>query len=230
MWALPSLDYARALDEELIGLIAQRDEQALERLYEKYGRAVYSLALRMVRDPARAEEVSQEVFLKVWRRPNSYVAGRGSFVTWLLSVAHHRAVDELRGRRHDTLPIDVTDGAGLDIVDDAIDLADVAWIGERRVAIRAALGGLPEPQRHALELAYYGGLTQREISDRLGEPIGTIKTRMRLAMQKLRTSLAEVAVLDGRSNGDGERNGNGHAHPGSLSVYAREAEGPRVDV
>ena len=224
MWALPSLDYARALDEELIARIADRDERALERLYEKYGRAVYSLVLRMLRDPSRAEEVSQAVFLKVWRRPGSYVAGRGPFVTWLLSVAHHRAVDELRARRYDTLPIDGTDGGGIEIVDDAADLADVAWMGERRVAIRAALGQLPQTQRHALELAYYGGLTQREISDRLGEPIGTVKTRMRLAMQKLRASLAGVAALDGRING------NGHADAGSLAAYARQGEARHADV
>jgi RNA polymerase sigma-70 factor (ECF subfamily) len=224
VWALPSLDYARALDEELIGLIAQRDERALERLYEKYGRAIYSLVLRMLRDPARAEEVSQEVFLKVWRRPGSYAPGRGPFVTWLLSVAHHRAVDELRARRHDTLPIDGADGVGIEIVDESADLSDVAWVGERRVAIRAALGGLPQTQRHAIELAYYAGLTQREISDRLGEPLGTIKTRMRLAMQKLRASLADVAAIDGSVNG------NGHGGAAPLVRYARETGGRHVDV
>jgi RNA polymerase sigma-70 factor (ECF subfamily) len=224
VWALPILDYARALDEELIGLIAQRDERALERLYERYGRAIYSLVLRMLHDPSRAEEVSQEVFLKVWRRPDSYSPGRGPFVTWLLSVAHHRAVDELRARRHDTLPIDGADGGGLEIVDESADLAEVAWFGERRVAIRAALGGLPQTQRHAIELAYYAGLTQREISDRLGEPIGTIKTRMRLAMQKLRTSLADVAAVDGHANG------NGHDRSTSLTRYARQAGGSHADV
>ena len=224
MWALPVLEYARALDEELIGRVAQRDERALEQLYEKYGRAIYSLVLRMLRDPSRAEEVSQEVFLKVWRRPESYTPGRGPVVTWLLSVAHHRAVDELRARRHDTLPIDGADGGGLEIVDDGADLADIAWVRERGLAIRTALVGLPQSQRHAVELAYYGGLTQREISDRLGEPLGTIKTRMRLAMQKLRASLAEVGTVDGRLNG------NGHGDAGELKTYARSVEARHAEL
>lgn len=222
MWALPILDYARALDEELVGLIAERDERALERLYEKYGRAIYSLVLRMLRDPARAEEISQEVFLKVWRRPESYAPGRGLFVTWLLSVAHHRAIDDLRARRHETVAID--ENGGLEIMDGAADLADVAWMGERRVAIRAALGGLPGPQRHAVELAYFGGLTQREISDRLGEPLGTIKTRMRLAMHKLRVSLADLGAVDGPTNG------NGFGSPGELTSYTRQAEARHADL
>jgi RNA polymerase sigma-70 factor (ECF subfamily) len=192
------VDYARALDEELIGLVAQRDERALERLYEKYGRAIYSLVLRMLRDPGRAEEVAQEVFLKVWRRPTSYVAGRGPFATWLLSVAHHRAVDELRARRHEPLPID---GPDADIPDDAEDLDELAWLRERRGAIRHALTALPDAQRAAIELAYFGGLTQREIADRLGQPLGTIKTRMRLAMQKLRGSLTDLALVEGHANG-----------------------------
>ncbi|HEY3080481.1 MAG TPA: sigma-70 family RNA polymerase sigma factor [Chloroflexota bacterium] len=195
------MDYARALDEELIGLVALRDERALERLYEKYGRAIYSLVLRMLRDPGRAEEVAQEVFLRVWRRPTSYVAGRGPFATWLLSVAHHRAVDELRARRHDPLPIDPLDGAGVDVPDEGEDLDELAWVRERRGTIRHALSALPDAQRAAIELAYFGGLTQREIADRLGQPLGTIKTRMRLAMQKLRGSLTDLAAVDGRANG-----------------------------
>jgi RNA polymerase sigma-70 factor (ECF subfamily) len=94
------VDNVQPRDEELVERLALRDERALECLYEKYGRATYSLVLKMLRDPARAEEIAQEVFLKLWRRPSSYVAGRGTFPTWLLSVAHHRAVDELRTRRH----------------------------------------------------------------------------------------------------------------------------------
>jgi RNA polymerase sigma-70 factor (ECF subfamily) len=195
------VDYARALDEELIGLVAKRDERALERLYERYGRAIYSLVFRMLRDPGRAEEVAQEVFLKVWRRPTSYVAGRGPFATWLLSVAHHRAIDELRARRHQPLPIDGPDGPGADVVDGGDDLDELAWLRERRSAIRGALATLPPAQRAAIELAYFGGLTQRQIADRLGEPLGTIKTRMRLAMQKLRGSLTDLAPVDGRANG-----------------------------
>lgn len=184
-------------DEELIDRIARRDERALEQLYDRYGRAAYSLVLRILRDPGRAEEVAQEVFLKVWRQPGSYVPGRGAFATWLMSVAHHRAIDELRARRHATVPIDDPENGAAELPSDGLDPAELAWLGERRVAVRAALAELPPPQRAAIELAYYGGLTQREIADRLGEPLGTVKTRMRLAMQKLRVSLFnEVAPTD----------------------------------
>ena len=196
------MDYAQARDEELVDLLAARDERALERLYEKYGRAVYSLVLKMLREPARAEEVAQEVFLKLWRRPTSYVAGRGTFPTWLLSVAHHRAIDDLRARRHETLPLgDGTNGAP-ELVDETPDLADHAWMREQRSTVRQALATLPVSQRQAIELAYFMGLTQREISDRLGEPLGTIKTRMRLGMHKLRVSLDDLQPShNGYTNG-----------------------------
>lgn len=186
------MDYAQARDEELVSRLELRDERALERLYERYGRATYSLVLKMLRDPGRAEEIAQEVFLKLWRRPTSYVAGRGAFATWLLSVAHHRAVDELRTRRHEVYSLRDGDPPPRELIDDGSDLADAAWIREQRVAVRSALATLPGPQRQAIELAYFAGLTQREIADRLGEPLGTIKTRVRLAMQKLRTVLSAV--------------------------------------
>jgi RNA polymerase sigma-70 factor (ECF subfamily) len=193
------VDYAQARDEELVERLADRDERALERLYERYGRAVYSLVLKMLREPAQAEEIAQEVFLKLWRRPSSYMAGRGTFSTWLLSVAHHRAVDELRARRHETLPL--ADGANgtPELVDEALDLADHAWVREQRMAVRQALATLPVSQRQAIEMAYFMGLTQREIADRLGEPLGTIKTRMRLGMHKLR------GCLDGLNGHDGDQ-------------------------
>jgi len=183
------VDYAQARDEELVERLADRDERALERLYERYGRAVYSLVLKMLREPARAEEIAQEVFLKLWRRPSSYVAGRGTFATWLLSVAHHRTVDELRARRHETLPLGDGANGTPELVDDAPDLAEHAWLREQRRAVRLALATLPVSQRQAIEMAYFMGLTQREIADRLGEPLGTIKTRMRLGMHKLRDCL-----------------------------------------
>lgn len=195
------MDYAQTRDEELVERLVERDERALERLYEKYGRATYSLVLKMLRDPARAEEVAQEVFLTLWRRPSSYVPGRGTFATWLLSVAHHRAVDELRTRRHELVPLgDGTNGQP-ELVDEADDLAETAWLREQRVVVRQALGLLPASQRQAIEMAYFLGLTQREIADRLGEPLGTIKTRMRLAMQKLRIALEELARPEGHTTG-----------------------------
>lgn len=195
------MDYAQARDEELVERLVERDERALERLYERYGRATHSLVLKILRDPARAEEVAQEVFLKLWRRPSSYVPGRGTFATWLLSVAHHRAIDELRTRRYELLPLGDGSNGAPELVDESDDLAETAWIREQRVVVREALGLLPASQRQAIEMAYFLGLTQREIADRLGEPLGTIKTRMRLAMQKLRVSLEEVARAEAHVNG-----------------------------
>jgi RNA polymerase sigma-70 factor (ECF subfamily) len=195
------VDYVLASDEDLVARLLLKDERALERLYDRYGRATYSLVLKMLRDPARAEEVSQEVFLKLWRRPESYVRGRGAFATWLLSVAHHRAVDELRARRREVYSLVVDEGPPRELIDDGTDLADGAWIREQRAAVRAALATLPPSQRQAVELAYFAGLTQREIAERLGEPLGTVKTRIRLAMQKLRAALTEVAEASGHVNG-----------------------------
>ena len=195
------MDYALARDEELVGRLTERDERALERLYDRYGRATYSLVLKMLRDPARAEEVSQEVFLKLWRRPESYVPGRGAFATWLLSVAHHRAVDELRTRRHEIFSLGSDDTPPRELIDDGSDLADGAWVREQRAAVRAALATLPATQRQAVELAYFAGLTQREIAERLGEPLGTVKTRIRLAMQKLRAILVDLEQPSSEANG-----------------------------
>ena len=195
------MDYALARDEELVGRLLERDERALERLYDRYGRATYSLVLKMLRDPSRAEEVAQEVFLKLWRRPDSYVAGRGAFATWLLSVAHHRAVDELRSRRHEVFSLGSDESPPRELIDDGSDLADGAWAREQRAAVRTALATLPSSQRQAVELAYFAGLTQREISERLGEPLGTVKTRIRLAMQKLRATLTDLDGATGEPNG-----------------------------
>ena len=208
------MDYARARDEELVERVSARDERALERLYDRYGRATYSLVLKMLRDPSRAEEVTQEVFLKLWRRPESYAVARGAFGTWLLSVAHHRAIDELRTRRFELIPLENGASSPLDnVVDDAPDFAEVAWLREQRLAVRQALASLPSAQRQAVELAYFAGLTQREISERLGEPLGTVKTRIRLAVQKLRVNLIENGTIAASANGhNGDSVGEHHAH------------------
>lgn len=187
------VDYSLAKDEELVVRVAGRDERALERLYERYGRAIYSLVLRMLRDPARAEEITQEVYLKLWRRPSSFSIERGAFATWFLSVAHHRAIDELRSRRMEVYPLDDGENPPKELVDDGEDLADIAWLREQRVAIRQAIAALPDAQREVIDLAYFAGLTQREIAKRTGEPLGTVKTRIRLAILKLRTLLSGLS-------------------------------------
>jgi RNA polymerase sigma-70 factor (ECF subfamily) len=189
----------RASDEdaELVAAVARGEARALEIVYERHSRGVYSMALRLLSDGPAAEEVVQETFLKLWRQPSAYQPGRGRLFPWLLGVAHHRAVDLLRRRqleqRHrvESLPsangdalTDLLDNRGLASGDDDPQLRAGAL--EDRVAIGRALAALPPEQRIPLELAYYKGMTQLQIAKLLGSPLGTIKTRMRLGLQQLR--------------------------------------------
>lgn len=172
-------------------LVRARDAHAFELLYNRYADLVYSVALRIVAEPALAQDVAQEVFLRVWRAPASYDVARGRFVNWLVSVTRNRAVDEVRGRGRRRLR---EVGGGViadDPPDSRADDPSVAVQAEaERSAVRRALAALPEEQRTALELAYFGGLTQQEIAQLLNQPLGTVKTRTRLAMRKLRLALA----------------------------------------
>ena len=178
-------------DEELMQRLAYHDLVAFRALYDRYGNLVYSAALRVVRDAQIAEDMVQEIFLRIWRKPESYVAQRGRFVTWLTSVTRNRAVDEVRSRgrrfRHETaspeeqereLPASEQDDPAL-----------TAELSDQRRLILAALKQIPTEQREIIELAYFGGLTQQEIAERLSQPLGTVKTRIRLGMQKLRAAL-----------------------------------------
>lgn len=179
-------------DEELMQRLFVRDRHAFEQLFERYGDLVYSTALRVLRDPHLAEDISQEIFVRLWRKPDSYVAERGRFLTWLISVTRNRAVDEVRARgrrqRYETASPEQQERE-LPAAE-AIDPALSAQLAEHRRVVRAALADLPPEQRQVIELAYFGGFTQQEIADRLAQPLGTVKTRIRLGMQKLRGALA----------------------------------------
>ncbi len=153
--------------------------------------------MRVLADRQLAEDVVQEVFLRVWRRPSAYDPGRGRFISWLMSVTRNRAIDEQR-RRSRRMRSEVSDEHPAREVPSGDRLDDpqaAALYGEERRAVREALTRLPPEQRHAIELAYFGGLTQVEIAERTGDPLGTVKTRIRLGMRKLRDSLSEL--LDG---------------------------------
>jgi RNA polymerase sigma-70 factor (ECF subfamily) len=190
------VDYSEFRDEELVSLLSHQDVEAFEALYDRHGNLVYSVSLRILADVQAAEDVVQEVFLRVWRKPDRYDAARGRFLTWLLSVARNRAIDEhrSRGRRQrfeaGSLPAD-DEGPHSGEADDP---ALAAVLADQRSVIRRALGGLPAEQRSAIELAYYRGLTQQEIAQALGEPLGTVKTRIRLGMKKMRAALTEMRV------------------------------------
>jgi RNA polymerase sigma-70 factor (ECF subfamily) len=178
-------------DEELVRLVRGRDERAFELLYYRYADLVYSVALRILADPGLAQDVAQEVFLRLWRAPDSYDVARGRFSNWLMSVARNRAVDEVRMRGRRRLR-EVTPTAMVEDPPDgqAPDPATAAQVEVEAAAVRRALRALPQEQRLALELAYFGGMTQQEIAQALGQPLGTVKTRTRLAMKKLRHALA----------------------------------------
>jgi RNA polymerase sigma-70 factor (ECF subfamily) len=186
------VDEPQQTDEQLAERLAQRDVAALEAVYARHARPVYSLCLRLLGEPTAAEEVLQECFLKLWRQPELYQASRGRLGTWLLGMAHNRSIDQLRRRRLEqrySVDGEVEPPAGQEA-----DPESRVWDQFQVEAVGRALAALPPNQRLALELAYLRGMTQSEIASALGEPLGTIKTRMRLAMQKLR-AVPELAAL-----------------------------------
>ena len=184
------MNYQRLEDLELLAKISEQDRQALAALYDRYGRRVFALAVRMLNDPVGSEEVTQDVFMSVWRRGASYTSKKGKFSTWLFSIAHNRTIDELRKRRRDRSRENADIDDHLNIQSNDISPADAAVAQSEYAKIRAAMEKLPVEQKSVLELSYFNGLTQTEISTKTGQPLGTVKTRMRLALKKLRTALS----------------------------------------
>lgn len=181
-------DVSEASDAELVARVRSRDRAALEVLYDRYARSVYSLALSILRDPGAAEEVTQELFLHVWQYPQLYDAACGPFGPWLLRSARNRAIDVLRRRTRErqlSWRLEMTTH-----VSDQNDPDDTALQNEEEARVRQALAELDSGLRQVIELAYFGGLTQREIAERLGVPLGTVKTRVRTALQRLAAALA----------------------------------------
>ena len=180
-------------DAELVSRAARGDERAIGLLYDRYGGVLYAVAYRIVGQPADAEEVVLEAFAQAWREAARFEAGRGSVAGWLTMIARSRALDLVRGRsRRDRM----TASAAADRPDASPgmsefrpDPAKALDHDERRQQVQQALATLSPPQRQAIELAYFEGLSQSEIAERLAEPLGTVKTRVRLGMQKLRECL-----------------------------------------
>ena len=179
----------RISDEGLLERLAGGDEAALSELYDRYQAQMYGLALRITNDTSLAEDAVQEAFLGIWRNAARYSASKASVRTWLLSIAHHRAIDSIR-RRRATSPLPETeDGAGLPSAPDV--WPEVARASDRD-AVLAAIAQLPPEQRAVIELAYFGGLTQTEIARQAAIPLGTVKSRSRLGLRQLRRLLEEV--------------------------------------
>ncbi len=185
-------------DSALLRRMATGDEQAFGTLYDWWHPLVHGVVLRILRQPDDVEDVVEEAFWQAWRQAERYDASRGSVQTWLLTIARSRALDRARSRKR--LREEPLEGEGGDVLGQQVAEGDPgvdAETSERRSIVIAALAELPPEQREALELGYFGGLSQSEISERTGQPLGTIKTRMRLAMQKLRSRL-QVLREEGR--------------------------------
>lgn len=171
-------------DEDLLARIAAKQHRAFEKIYDSYSRGIFSLAFSILRDKALAGEIMQDVFLSIWQQASSFDPSRGSARAWILAIAHHRAVDVKRKsqRSNETQAVPETVAGEDSVVDQACQ--EIA-----KESLREALTGLSQPQLESLVLAYYAGWSQREISEKTGAPLGTIKTRIRDALKLLRLRL-----------------------------------------
>jgi RNA polymerase sigma factor (sigma-70 family) len=181
-------DLAHLSDEALVTLVARSDESALAELYDRVGGTAFGLAYRVLRDEALAEDAVQEAFLALWRSAGSFLPERAKASTWILTLVHRRAVDLVRReQRRRTEPFEDAPEPLEGSAEEA------AWLRYERQRVQTALATLPDQQREAIELAYYGGLTQSELAERLGQPLGTIKSRMFAGLSRLRELLDDSA-------------------------------------
>jgi len=195
-----STDFTRYDDEKLIRLITQLQEGALSQLYDRYNRLVFSLAFAIVNDRATAEEITLDVFMRVWQKADSYRSEQAKVSTWLTHIARNHSIDVLRRRavRPDQYAVEWEDAIP-NAESGENDPQDSTELSLQRERIQAALAQLPEEQKEALELAYFNVYTQRQIAERLNQPLGTVKTRLRLAMQKLRDFLRDEQAIEKQS-------------------------------
>lgn len=185
-------DLAHLSDEAVVALVARSEEAALGELYDRYGAAAFRLAYRVVRDPALAEDVVQDAFLGIWRGAARFVPERARAAAWIMTLVHRRAVDLVRReQRRRAVPLEEGDDSRM--VDST---ENVVWLRLERERVQRALAQLPDQQREALELAYYGGFTQTELAQRLGRPVGTIKSQMFAGLRSLRALIDETVEED----------------------------------
>jgi RNA polymerase sigma-70 factor (ECF subfamily) len=169
-------------DELLLNRVKGNDQQAMTDLFDRYGGMVYSVALRVLNDPGQAEDVMQEIFFQVWRNPNSFVQGRGSLGAWLAVMARNRAIDTLRRRKPTDSVDDVVLASGKDV-------ASEVERNSMMEKVRGAMKDLPSEQQRTMELAFFEGLSHSEIAARTGDPLGTVKTRIRSALMSVRKAI-----------------------------------------
>jgi RNA polymerase sigma-70 factor (ECF subfamily) len=182
-------DFDHLSDEALIALVGRGDDEALGALYDRFSRVAYGLALRVLRDRSLAEDAVQDAFLTIWRSAATFAPERSRPSTWILTLVHRRAVDLVRREeRRRGEPLEPVAEPGAPTADEE------AALRSQRRTVQEALRRLPDEQREALELAYYGGFTQSELAERLGQPLGTIKSRMFTGLSRLRDLLAEAGI------------------------------------
>jgi RNA polymerase sigma factor (sigma-70 family) len=184
-----SRELAHLSDEALVLLAARSEQSALAELYDRYSRPAYGLALRVLHDDALAEDAVQEAFLSLWRTASRFVPERGKASTWILTLVHRKAVDIVRREQRRR-----TDALGEETEAPTGGADDEAWLRLQRERVQSALRQLPDQQREAIELAYYGGFTQSELAERLGQPLGTIKSRMFSGLTRLRELLDDPGM------------------------------------
>jgi RNA polymerase sigma-70 factor (ECF subfamily) len=205
-------------DAELVYRVCEREVNAFTALYDRYARPIYILAVHML-DPAEAEEVVQEVFLRLWTKADQFQIERGSFYTWFMAIARHNVLDRLRRlskQQRLILAVEIEQTL-VEAMDPTIDVEEEAWKQDLGRILIQELADLPEEQRHALILAYFSGLSQSAIASRLDWPLGTVKKRIRLGLQKLRKALIKRGVESG-----------GHSYPSTPPPrIEKEGEGNR---
>lgn len=181
----------RLADEELMPLIGEKNPDAFEVFYDRHGGVAYSLAYRIVGERGAAEDVTQEAFISIWRSGARYDAARGSVRTWMLGIVRNRAIDALRSKSGKAPKLDFDDDSILEHRPATEQTESEALQRETAQEVRGALGELPGEQAKVIQLAYFGGFSHSEIAGMLGVPLGTVKGRMRLGLEKIRGELAE---------------------------------------
>jgi len=189
---IPPDEEKHAVDAQILQRVAAGDQSALGELYDRFSRPLFSVALRVLNDAAEAEDVLHDVFVTLWEKASDFESSRGHAFSWALTLTRNRAIDRVRSRKRrseiitEALPSDL----GYDETHSQNDSAGALWLKEKASAVRSAVATLPDDQRKALELAYFSGLTQRQIAEKLSEPLGTVKARIRRALLKLRDVLS----------------------------------------
>ena len=189
---LPPTDERQQEDARLLERVAEGDKVAFAALYDRFSRPLYATALRIVSDPAEAQDIVHDAFVTLWEKAATFETSRGSAFAWTLTLVRNRAIDRVRMRRRraELLTASAPADLGYDENNSGPNADDSATLGDQAHAVRAAVASLPPDQKRALELAFFGGLTQQEIAEKLSEPLGTVKARIRRALLKLRDSLA----------------------------------------